>query len=214
MLCGSSQARLIGAAHETARWWVLETTKARMAFNDYLAMGDDRSLEKLCQEYQSRTGKAPTRQLSRLKRWSADFKWQERLAEIAERERAAIQAEGIANRQNRIDSYNDTLARLEQIIRERAADAQMVGVAGGETGLLVAEPMLVKVYDSGDKDGDTLKPIKLSQIEYKYALDTGLLKALLDVKKQAAIELGQWEEKSQISGATLIREYGVNVEAV
>lgn len=61
-----------------------ESPRARQAWADYLALGPDRSLEKLLAHYQRRTGSVPTRQLSRLKRWSTDHGWQSRLAAIAD----------------------------------------------------------------------------------------------------------------------------------
>lgn len=63
-----------------------ETARARQAYADYLALGPDRSLEKLLKVYQRRPKKAPTRQLAVLKRWSAAFGWQSRLMDIAVRE--------------------------------------------------------------------------------------------------------------------------------
>src|SRR5579875_1655683 len=57
------------------RW----STAAQRAYADYRDMGSHRSLEKLAEEYRASTEAVPTRQLSRLKKWSAAFGWQERL---------------------------------------------------------------------------------------------------------------------------------------
>jgi hypothetical protein len=66
-----------------------EPPRARQAWADYLALGPGRSLEKLAAQYHSRTVSVPTRQLSRLKTWSATFGWQLRLQAIADQEAAA-----------------------------------------------------------------------------------------------------------------------------
>ncbi len=68
-----------------------ETPKARQAWADYTALGPDRSLERLAEGYQRSTEGVPTRQLSRLKKWSLAFGWQGRLREIADREAAAAE---------------------------------------------------------------------------------------------------------------------------
>lgn len=130
---------------------------------------------------------------------------------------AAILRRGIAEKQNRLDAVVNRHRLLEQVIAERAADPLMQNVAGGKTGLLVATPMLVKVYESraitddyAEDDGpgtdvqfrrdtladrDYLDSVKRSVIEYEYALDTGLLKEMRELEKQAAIEMGQWDQK-------------------
>lgn len=61
------------------------------AWADYLALGRDRSLEKLASRYQTGTKPAPARSLTRLKQWSAAFGWQRRLQEIADREAKAVE---------------------------------------------------------------------------------------------------------------------------
>lgn len=105
--------------------------------------------------------------------------------------RERIRAEGIANRQNRIDAYNQDWQKLQRVIEARAQDPLMQGVPGGDTGLLVAEPMLVKVYAAGDEDDDALRPLKESRLVYAYKVDVGVLKERRELAKQAAQELGQ-----------------------
>lgn len=55
-----------------------ESDKAVIAFNDYARMGAGRSLEKLCDRYQTATESLPTKRLATLKQWSIDFDWVER----------------------------------------------------------------------------------------------------------------------------------------
>lgn len=191
-----------------------ESVKAKQAFNDYAAMGAERSLEKLAQAYQSRTGNVPTRQLSRLKVWSTTFGWQARLAEIAEAERQAIIARGIADKQNRVGDLQDARQRIRALIEARAADLKDE-VPGGDTGLLVREPMLAKVYGTLSEEDGQFIPLGKSELVFKYAFDAAVLRELREVLKQAAQELGQWNEKGDTTGEMLVREYvGIAIEDV
>ena len=66
-----------------------ETPKAAQAWADYLALGPDRSLEKLASRYHRRRKfpkSSPASTLRQLKRWSAEFGWQDRLRDIVDRE--------------------------------------------------------------------------------------------------------------------------------
>jgi len=65
-----------------------ETAKARKAFEDYYALGPNRSLDKLYQEYKSQPkAQVPTQRRATLAGWSSRWGWQERVmardAEIA-----------------------------------------------------------------------------------------------------------------------------------
>lgn len=71
---------------------------------------------------------------------------------------------------------------MQQVIAERAEAKEMQGVAGGETGLLAHN---VKGLGKGDD----------FELVDEYAVDTGLLREIRETEKQAAIELGQWQEK-------------------
>lgn len=145
-------------------------------------------------------------------RWKRAPEFRSRVEGILTSIRQAIVARGISERQNRIDAYNERWLKLRQVIDARATDPLMKDVAGGHTGLLVASPVLVKCYEAGT--GETLTPMKQSIVMYEYAVDTGLLKEMRETEKQAAIELGEWQEKMNVSGQTLIREYGVPLEEV
>lgn len=147
-----------------------------------------------------------------LRRWKHHPDFAARVNALNAAARAAVEAEGIANRQNRVAAYNDRWRRLQQVITERAADPALATIPGGVTGLIVATPMLVKVYNAfvaaDGEESDVLSIVpKTSQLVYEYAVDTGLLKALLDLEKQAAQDLGQWTEKQEHSGEMLVREY-------
>lgn len=98
---------------------------------------------------------------------------------------AALKAEGIRRRENRLASYQDTFDRLMMIVEDRADDAQLSGhyynVPGYRSGLMVAD-----VKFGGDGDRVTV-----------YKVDTGLVSALLAVQKQIAQDTGQWSEKDE-----------------
>lgn len=152
-----------------------------------------------------------------LDKWKLHPDFRARVQEHRDAWRAEIKAKGIAERQNRVDSYNDLHDRMQRVIEARAVEH--ADVPGGNTGLLVRTAKLVKVYKSdGDQegeDGETLYSAKRDVIVYEYAVDTALLKEMREHKKQAAQDLGQWTEKQEHSGEVLVRQYvGVDVEAV
>lgn len=132
--------------------------------------------------------------------WTLD-KWKQRPAFRARVEehrqlwRDQIKAEGIANKQNRIDALNERHRLMTEVIaarakahqwRSRAAqeadpegfDFQAYTAAGAETGLMVH---VVTYLKDGRRE--------------EWAVDTGLLKELREHEKQAAQEMGQWNEK-------------------
>ena len=151
--------------------------------------------------------------------WKQHPVFQAAVTEHTEAVRAAIRAEGIASKQNRLDAYNEDWNRLEALIQARAASPLMQGVDGGSTGLLVAEPMIVKVYeaDAGDADDDDapLKPLKETRIVYTYSYDDAVLKRRQDLAKQAAQELGQWVEKSESRNEhAILGLVGIRVEDI
>lgn len=130
-------------------------------------------------------------------RWRRSATFTDRIAAEAVAIVAAVKAEGIANRQNRIDAYNDRWRRMQTVIEERATDPQFSRVPGGKTGLIT-------VTFRGVGRGEDF------QLVEEYAVDTGLLKELREHEKQAAQDLGQWTEKQEHSGDGLIRIYEVD----
>lgn len=155
---------------------------------------------------------------STLERWKAHPEFAARVREHRDIWRDEIKAKGIAERQNRVDSLNDLHERMVRVIEARAAE--YADVPGGDTGLLVRQAKLVKVYDASgrpdaDDEGETLYSAKRDVIVYEYGVDTALLKELREHKKQAAQDLGQWTEKQEHAGEILVRQYvGVPMEDV
>lgn len=116
--------------------------------------------------------------------WKRAPVFQARVEERRKAIRAAIWAEGIANKQNRIDALNNRWQRMQQVIDQRAERHPTVGaaeMAGASTGLLV---LTVRYLPGGGR------------VE-EWAVDTGLLKELREHEKQAATEMGQWSEKTE-----------------
>jgi hypothetical protein len=109
--------------------------------------------------------------------------------------RDQIEAEGLANLQNRLNEYNDRWYRMRQIRDERASDSWLADVPGGSTGLVVKQLKQVKhIREEEDKD-------KTYTVEvWESAVDTGYLREIRELEKHAAQDLGQWEDKSVVSG--------------
>lgn len=113
-----------------------------------------------------------------LARWKERPEFAARVAEIVAETAGALKAKGIAEKQNRINALSERLDRMQELIAARAS-SMADEIAGGETGLLVAIPM---------------------QWGSKYAFDAALLKEMREHEKQAAIELGEWSEKRELTG--------------
>lgn len=117
-------------------------------------------------------------------RWKRHPEFQARLAQSEEAVRKALIARGVADRQNRIDAYNERWHLMREVIRERATDIAYQRAPGGKTGLLVRT---FKVLPTGDALDE-------------FAVDTGLLRELRATEEQAAKELGQWTDKKEVTG--------------
>lgn len=117
-----------------------------------------------------------------------------------ERIRAAIRAEGISRKQNRIDRLNADWNRLQQVIEERATDPTLAYVPGGTTGLIVRS---YKQVGAG----------KDAQLVEEFGVDVATLKELRAHEQQAAQELGQWDEDkadAAVSGGPPVRVTIIN----
>src|SRR5579859_7782272 len=55
-----------------------------------------------------------------LHRWKSHAEFKQRVDEIVEQTKAALKAEGIVRRQNRVDELNDLYGRLRSVIDARA----------------------------------------------------------------------------------------------
>lgn len=127
-----------------------------------------------------------------LRTWKHDQRFLVRVEHHLAVQRAAVEAEGIANRQNRVRSQNDRWQKMLTVFAERAADPTFARVPGWQTGLLVHT---VK----GVGRGEYFQLIDL------YEVDTGTLRELRELEKHAATELGQWTEKQETSGVVQVQ---------
>lgn len=107
-------------------------------------------------------------------------------AEIHAADRA-LQRRRISRVEQRVAALNDRWLRLQRVITARSTDPNCLRGAGGDTGLLAHKVRMIG-------SGENAMPVD------EFEVDTGLLKELREIEKQAAIELGQWEEKQAISG--------------
>lgn len=130
-------------------------------------------------------------------RWRQQPGFAAAVAALVARAAAAAEAATIANKAARLAVYQRRHEAIEAVIAARAR--QYAGVPGGDTGLLVAEPVLVKVYEVADPDDEegSATPIKQARIVHVYKVDVATLKEDRDTLKQAAIELRQWVERSE-----------------
>lgn len=81
--------------------------------------------------------------------------------------------------------------RIAEVRRLRTGDAR--------------EALVCPVCIERWRDTETLASAKLSETVYEYELDTGMLKALLDIERQTAQELGQWRERKEVD----VRDVGI-----
>ncbi len=103
---------------------MIETAKARQAFEDYVMLGPDRSLVKLAGEYRQRSaaGRAvPTKRKATLEKWSVRHSWQDRVLARVEEDADAIR---IALRERAVAFRERAMA-----LQERMATAIEVDVS-------------------------------------------------------------------------------------
>jgi hypothetical protein len=92
----------------------------------------------------------------------------------------------VTERNSRIRALQDLADRWRRLIEERAADPRMKEVPGGTTGLLMRTK---KMLGSG--------PTAYEVDEYK--ADAAASAEFRDTLMQAAKEMGQWQERSQVT---------------
>ena len=145
--------------------------------------------------------------------WLRQPEYRAHIAALQKEIIAHVKELGIASKEARLIAYNDRWQRLRQLIAARGAEygtVQEVGegfqtnpVPGGDTGLLVRQ---VKVQGHGE-DRTTI---------VEFAADTAVLKAMLDLEKQVAQEMGQFVQRTDLtSGDAPVKAYiAIDVDAV
>ena len=130
------------------------------------------------------------------------FKWRRRpefaarvsahLATLAE----GVVTIGVARRRNRVMRLQMLIDRMDRVMDARAKNAT---IDEERSGLVVRKPHF-------SSEGD---------LEWEYKFDGGFVQQYRATMEQAAKELGQLNEKIEITTETMTRRYeGVNVEAV
>lgn len=107
--------------------------------------------------------------------------------------RATIESRAIADLQTRIDGYNERRNALLRIVAERAIHPDYAKVPGGRTGWLVRT---IKQIGGGEN----------AQIVEEYAFDAALHRELRELEKQAAQDLGQWQDRKSVDITVTIRK--------
>lgn len=107
----------------------------------------------------------------------------------------------IAKKRERVKVLDELHTKLLTVVEERAREYAGVA-AGGATGIVVRQ---VKQLGSGP----------FAQIVEEFAVDTGTIRQIMALEEQAAKELGQWVDKSQIENLTTVVEIvGVESDAI
>ncbi|MHB0871407.1 MAG: hypothetical protein ACYC66_18200 [Chloroflexota bacterium] len=208
---------MVNRAKRGESWWTGQKEEAAL-----LVAQDDLTNEEIA----SRIG--ITRRS--LQSWKQRPEFALRVLDLVAAMAEAVKGRGIAERQNRVAALDERWEKLHRVMAARARE--LADVPGGDTGLLVRDLRLIKVYpttadgdeaeETGDPEGAEIVAIdegvaagRRAVLVAKYLLDVGLLRELREHEKQAAIELGQWDDKSRSTGTRVIREYvGVDVDQV
>lgn len=138
-----------------------------------------------------------------LHRWKHEPDFADALAAGTQAIAAELRAEGIANKQNRIDAQVDRWNDLETIRQERANDPQIAKFPGGKTGFITAALKQVKHVKPGDDE--TGEQVWMEEF-WEHAFDAPLWNAYLAIEKHTGQETGDFQEKINLSGS-LKREY-------
>lgn len=137
-----------------------------------------------------------------LLKWRAHPEFQAKVEEHRRDYREHVRRRGIAIREKRIASLNSRHDLMMQVIAERAADPRMAEIAGGTTGLVViTDWKRLPKDESKPKVLDDAGMEKESPLVAVVEFDAALVKALSDHEKQAAQDLGEWTNKTEVTGA-------------
>jgi phage terminase small subunit len=118
---------------------------------------------------------------------------------IAEQTRE-IRRKGIALHQNRVDALVERHKLMNQVIAERAAHPFYADVPGGTTGIVLKRLKAVKHVYEPDPDDPDSKSSQATVEQWEAEDNVALMRELREHEKQIAQELGEWTEKSELSG--------------
>lgn len=134
-----------------------------------------------------------------LYRWKEQDVFKAAVNEHVEAIQSAMLRHDIAKRHKRLGTLNRLHEKMLAVIDDRAK--KYADAPGGETGLIVED---VKAVGNG----------RDAQIVEVYAFDAALVREIRAVHEQAAKELGQWTEKSEIVGTSTVNLVGIAAEDV
>jgi hypothetical protein len=120
-------------------------------------------------------------------RWKTHPEFKAKVESISAELGDAMLKYAIARRVRRVKALDARQKKMLQVIDERSTDPKMADVPGGVTGLIVHD---VK----GVGKGEDYHEVDI------YSVDVPLLRELREHEKQAAMELGQWAEKRELTG--------------
>lgn len=128
--------------------------------------------------------------------WKKHVEFQERVQEHIAAYREAVLKEGIADVVNRVKALGDRWERMQQVIESRGARYRKYRETYDEDPIVStdlipdeAETGLVILIETPTKQG----------LKKEWAVDTSLLAEMRQTEKQAAIEVGQWQEKTDVT---------------
>jgi hypothetical protein len=143
-----------------------------------------------------------------LSRWKTDPEFAAQVGDHIGEIKARMLRRAIAKKEKRIDVLNDLHDKLLTVVQERAADYAAQAASGGDvpagggTGLIVRQ---LKQIGSG----------RDAQVVEEFGVDTALVREIRATHEQAAKELGQWVDKSQVEDLTRVVEIvGIEADAI
>lgn len=119
-------------------------------------------------------------------RWKKHPSFIRKLAQYVSRYESDILDQGIALKRKRVQILNTQCYRLLKLIDDRAEDVAMQGTPGGTTGLLV-------------KETRTVYAGKNTIVTERFDVDPIPIREIREHLKQVAQELGQWEQKLELT---------------
>lgn len=131
---------------------------------------------------QPEVAKAIGRKTTTVRSWYDQPEFKDEIQRFIEAAREAVQRKGIAEKENRLAEYDRRWREMKALMKARAEWDVLIeeNVPGATTGLIC-------------RDFKGILPV--------YKVDVGLLKEMRELEKQAAIEVGDWTEKQELTGA-------------
>lgn len=162
---------------KTENWWNPKRVEAAQ-----LVAEDQLSDEKIAQQLSIAR--------ATLARWKTEEVFKDRVTEIINARAEALKKKGIRLRENRLAKLNSVVEKIEQVFAERAARATLSPEVDDEQC-----PQIVGELKTG------VVLIQHKRFGTEYAIDAPALREYREYLKQAAIEVGEWTEKQEITGA-------------